>query len=136
MTAPDHQRLVGRRSGFEHRVLGTLADDDDSVGAARGDQARQPGVHGRQDFLQQHAVAALGDLVGEMAQHLDEKRVRQRLACFVTEREYHADCFTAPQSQIAGRGVDDIAAVPGNGDNLFALFLGYQRTAGEGPGDR
>ena len=51
-------------------MFGALADDDNAIGTLATDQIDEPIVHGRHNFLQEHAVAALSNGIRKVTKYL------------------------------------------------------------------
>ncbi len=132
LPTPNHKRLIVFRDRLERLVLGTLADDDDAVRPLRGNQVGQPVFHRRHDLLQEQAIATLGDHVRQIADHLHEKGISQRLGDFVTERKHNADRLRALQAQTARGRIHDVAVAACDAQDFLAHAFFDQRTTGQG----
>jgi hypothetical protein len=77
------------------------------------------------------SIAALGQRIGQKAQHGDEERVRNMLARFMAQRDEHADRPRALDPQIARQHIGPKAVLIGQRLNTLARFLADQFGARE-----
>ena len=108
------------------------------VPSARCDLIRScsQSLPGGSDFLEKHAVAALGDLIGEVSEHAGEERITERLTCFVVQWNDHAQGLRALESEVTRRLVEHVPALAREAQYSFALAGRDERAPCERTRDR
>jgi hypothetical protein len=124
------------RHRINHRRLVRLADHDDAIHPARTRHAIEPRAIGGDHAAEQQIIAALGQLVGQQAQHGDEEGLGNVLALFMPQRDQHADRPGALDAQVARQQVGPKAVFARQRLNTLARFLADQFRTGQRPADR
>ena len=91
LRAPDDDREVVGRQFVELIVMTPLADHDDAVSATTADQLADGMQFIGIDARQQHVVAAIGDRVGQAAEHAQEERLGHMLPRAAVVRHHDGD---------------------------------------------
>ena len=131
MSAPNDHRAIARRDFIQRFRLVGLADDDQPVDLARADILVEPVLILWNDAGQQQIIAALGQFIGEVAEHGDEERIGNVLAFFMAERDEDADGAGALGPQVAGEQIGFEAMFTRKSLEPFARLWANQRRIGQ-----
>ena len=129
MRAPDDHGAVAVCHCVENRALIRLADDDDAIGPPGANEGVEPVVALRQHAREQQVIAALGQFVGQKAEHRHEEGVGEMLAAFMPQWQQHRDRPGAAKAEILRGNVEAEAMMVGQ--RLYAAAgFGVERALG------
>jgi len=133
LRAPDHDGHVPRCELVELVVVAPLSDRDHADGHAAIDDARCRLEALGIDARQQHVEVALGQGIGQAAEHREEERIGDVLARRLVVRDHDGDGAVVLEAQVLCADVDGAVERAREFADAIARLLIDERAAVQGP---